>query len=58
MGGRGGVINTLIGAIVLGVINNIMNLAGVPGYHQEVFMGAIIIVAVLLQQGTHWMNRR
>jgi ribose/xylose/arabinose/galactoside ABC-type transport system permease subunit len=58
MGGRGGVVNTLIGAIVLGVINNIMNLAGVPGYHQEVFMGLIIIVAVLLQQGTHWMNRR
>jgi ribose transport system permease protein len=58
VGGRGGVINTLIGAIVLGVINNIMNLAGVPGYHQEVFMGLIIIVAVLLQYGTHWMNRR
>ena len=58
MGGRGGVVNTLIGAIVLGVINNIMNLAGVPGYHQEVFMGVIIIIAVLLQQGTIWMNRR
>jgi ribose transport system permease protein len=58
MGGRGGVINTLIGVVVLGIINNIMNLAGVPGYHQEVVMGVIIVVAVLLQQGTQWMDRR
>jgi ribose transport system permease protein len=57
-GGRGGVINTFIGVVVLGVINNIMNLAGVPGYHQEVVMGAIIVIAVLLQQGTSWMERR
>jgi ribose transport system permease protein len=57
MGGRGGVINTFIGVVVLGVINNIMNLAGVPGYHQEVVMGGIIVVAVLLQHGTSWMQR-
>jgi ribose transport system permease protein len=58
MGGRGGVINTLIGVVVLGIINNIMNLAGVPGYHQEVVMGVIIVMAVLLQHGTQWMDRR
>ncbi len=43
--------------VVLGVINNIMNLAGVPGYHQEVVMGVIIVIAVLLQHVTQ-LNRR
>lgn len=57
-GGRGGAINTFIGVLVLGVINNIMNLAGVPGFYQGVVMGGIIIVAVLLQQGTSYMQRR
>lgn len=51
MGGRGGVINTLIGALILGVMTNLMNLAGVPGYHQQVWMGVIIAVAMLLHFG-------
>ena len=57
MGGRGGVFNTLLGVLVLGVIGNIMNLAGVPGYSQDVCMGVIIMLAVLLQQGSMWMRR-
>jgi len=56
-GGRGSVVNTFIGMVVLGVINNIMNLAGVPGYHQGVVLGVIIIIAVLLQHVTQ-LNRR
>jgi ribose transport system permease protein len=52
MGGRGNVVNTLLGALIMGIIGNIMNLAGVPGYHQQVYMGLIIIVAMLLQYGT------
>ena len=57
MGGRGGVFNTLLGALVMGVIGNIMNLADVPGYDQQVFMGVIIVVAMLLQHGTRWLRR-
>jgi ribose transport system permease protein len=57
MGGRGGVINTFIGVMILGVIGNIMNLAGVPGYHQQVFMGVIIVVAVVIQYGTQMFRR-
>ncbi|MDO9416749.1 ABC transporter permease [Pararhizobium sp.] len=57
MGGRGGVINTLLGALVMGIIANIMNLAGVPGYHQQVYMGLIIIVAMLLQYSTGSLKR-
>ncbi len=56
-GGRGGVVNTLLGVLVLGMIGNIMNLAGVPGYSQDVCMGVIIMLAVLLQQGTQWIRR-
>lgn len=57
LGGRGGAINTFIGVFILGVIANIMNLANVPGYHQQVFMGVIIIGAMLLQYGTAALRR-
>ncbi|MCL4124868.1 UNVERIFIED_CONTAM: hypothetical protein GTU68_007536 [Idotea baltica] len=57
LGGRGGAINTFIGVVILGVIANLMNLANVPGYHQQVFMGTIIIGAMLLQYGTSALKR-
>lgn len=57
LGGRGGAVNTFIGVVILGVISNLMNLANVPGYHQQVFMGAIIIGAMLLQYGTSALKR-
>jgi len=57
MGGSGGVINTFIGVMILGVIGNIMNLAGVPGYHQQVYLGVIIVVAVLIQNGSTLLRR-
>jgi len=56
-GGRGGVLNTLLGVLVFGVIGNIMNLINVPGYHQQVCMGVIIVLAMLLQKGTGWLKR-
>ncbi|WP_322007058.1 ABC transporter permease [Paraburkholderia tropica] len=56
-GGKGGVLNTLMGVLILGVIGNIMNLASVPGYHQQVVMGAIIVAAVLMQQGAGFWRR-
>ena len=50
-GGRGTVLKTLMGVLVLGMIGNIMNLLNVPSYPQQVLQGVIIIVAVLLQSG-------
>jgi ribose transport system permease protein len=50
-GGRGTVIKTLMGVLVLGMIGNIMNLLNVPSYPQQVLRGIIIIAAVLLQSG-------
>ncbi|HET7313087.1 ABC transporter permease [Salinisphaera sp.] len=48
-GGKGTVFNTLIGVLVFGVIGNIMNLMNISGYDQEVVMGVIILIAIMLQ---------
>lgn len=51
-GGKGSVIKAVIGAFIIALINNIMNLKGVPAYPQEIVKGCIIIAAVLLQIST------
>jgi ribose transport system permease protein len=56
-GGRGNVLNTLVGVVILGVIANIMNLTSVPGYHQQVAMGVIILAAILAQRGAGTARR-
>lgn len=48
-GGKGNVTKAVIGALVLALISNIMNLCAVPAYPQDVIKGIIIILAVLLQ---------
>ncbi len=50
MGGRGGVWGTLIGALLIGTINNGMNLLGISSYWQAVVKGLIIVGAVLLDR--------
>lgn len=58
MGGVGGVFNTFLGVMILGIIGNIMNLAGVPGYNQEVYLGVIIVIAVMIQNASQILRRR
>lgn len=48
-GGVGTTSGTFIGAAILGVLANILNLVGVQTYVQDVVKGVIIIVAILLQ---------
>lgn len=48
MGGQGSVIGTLIGALIMGVLRNGLNLLGVSSFFQQIVIGAVIIVAVLL----------
>lgn len=45
-GGVGTVIGTLAGALIVGVLGNIMNLIGIGSYIQQIVMGAIIVIAV------------
>jgi len=46
-GGKGKIVNTVIGVMVLALISNIMNLMSVPVYPQQIIKGLIIIAAVL-----------
>jgi ribose/xylose/arabinose/galactoside ABC-type transport system permease subunit len=45
-GGAGGVVNTLVGALIMGVINNGLTVVGIDVYAQQVFLGVLIIIAV------------
>ena len=47
-GGQGRVLGTLIGALIMAVIQNGMNLTGVESYRQKVVLGLVILGAVLL----------
>ena len=46
--GRGSVLKTVVGALCLAMIGNIMNLLGVGAYTQEIVQGVLIILAVLM----------
>ena len=48
-GGKGTIMGTVMGAIMLGMINNMLVLGGVSSYLQQAARGLVIIVAVLLQ---------
>jgi ribose/xylose/arabinose/galactoside ABC-type transport system permease subunit len=49
-GGRGSVIGTLLGAVLIGVIGNGLTLLGIGSTYQLVIKGSVIIVAVLLDR--------
>ena len=47
-GGEGGLAGTLIGALTMGVLRNGLNLLGVSSFLQQLVIGVVIIVAVLV----------
>ena len=47
-GGAGSMIGTLLGALIIGVINNGMNLLAVPYFYQLIVKGVVILLAVWL----------
>lgn len=49
-GGRGSIIGTVFGTLTIGIINNLMNLLGVPSFLVGAIKGFIIIGAVMLQK--------
>jgi len=58
-GGTGKILGTLIGVFVISVIQNGMNLLGMESYSQQVVLGLVILVAVLLDKarsGMFFMN--
>jgi putative xylitol transport system permease protein len=52
-GGVGRVTGTLIGALLIGVVNNGLDLLGVESYYQQVIKGLLIVAAVMLDQARH-----
>ncbi|MFH1144796.1 MAG: ABC transporter permease [Candidatus Eisenbacteria bacterium] len=59
-GGEGRILGTLIGAFIIAVIQNGMNLTNVESYTQKVVLGLVILGAVLLDRSRHagWFRRR
>ncbi|MBU5210452.1 ABC transporter permease subunit [Heyndrickxia oleronia] len=49
-GGRGKIFGTLIGALIIGTLNNGLNLLGVSSFYQMVVKGIVILIAVLLDR--------
>jgi len=48
LGGRGKVLGTLIGAFIIAVIKNGMNLTNIDPFNQKIVLGAVLLLAVLL----------
>ncbi len=49
-GGKGRILGTLIGALIIGVLNNGLNIIGVSAFWQQVVKGAVILIAVLIDR--------
>jgi len=49
-GGSGRILGTLVGALIIGILNNALNLMNVSSYYQMIAKGVIILIAVLLDR--------
>ncbi len=49
-GGTGGILGTVIGALIIGILNNGLNLMNVSSYYQLLAKGLVILIAVLLDR--------
>jgi ribose transport system permease protein len=52
-GGEGKILGTLIGAFIIAVIQNGMNLTNIESYTQKVVLGVVILAAVLVDRVRH-----
>jgi ribose transport system permease protein len=50
MGGVGGISGTMIGAFIIGVLRNGLNMAGVSAFIQQIIIGFVVILAVFIDQ--------
>ncbi|BCY12377.1 ABC transporter permease [Actinoplanes sp. L3-i22] len=55
-GGRGTVVGTVLGVLLLGVVANVLNLLQISSYYQQISVGAVLLIAAianLLQRRRH-----
>ena len=57
MGGEGSLGGTLVGALIMGVLRNGLNLLGVSSFLQQIVIGGVIVVAVLIDTVLKRKNR-
>ena len=50
-GGQGAIAGTIIGAFIIGIINNGLNLLDMPSAYHPIATGIVILVALILNQG-------
>jgi ribose/xylose/arabinose/galactoside ABC-type transport system permease subunit len=50
MGGKGTIIGTLIGALIIGVLNNGLTLMNIPDEIKQIIIGSVIILAVMVDR--------
>ncbi|OQX93173.1 MAG: hypothetical protein B6I17_03940 [Tenericutes bacterium 4572_104] len=49
-GGSGRILGTIVGALIIGILNNALNIMNVSSYFQMIAKGAVILIAVLLDR--------
>ena len=49
-GGRGSIVGTILGVLIIGLMNNLLILLGVDSFLTDAFKGAIVVAAVLMQR--------
>ena len=54
-GGQGTIAGSVVGALIISLVRNAMNLFNVPSYWQQLIIGSVIVLAVMLDQ---WRKRQ
>lgn len=49
-GGRGTMVGTFFGALLIGMLYNVMNLLNIESYTQKIVLGAVILLAVVIDE--------
>lgn len=49
-GGQGTITGTIVGALIISIVQNAMNIFNVPSYWQQLVIGMVIVLAVMLDQ--------
>jgi ribose transport system permease protein len=57
-GGRGSALGALLGALIIQMISSGIVILGIDQNYSQILIGAVVIVAVLLDQLNHWLVKR